>query len=44
MFTPTTTKEERKMIKRLLCALAALTLLCGLIPAACAEETVTFSY
>ena len=32
------------MLKRLLCTLAVLTLLCGLIPAAGAEETVTFSY
>ena len=32
------------MLKRLLCTLAGLMLLCGLIPAASAEETVTFSY
>ena len=31
------------MLKRLLCTLAVLTLLCGLIPAAGAEETVTLS-
>ena len=32
------------MLKRLLCTLAVLTLLMGVIPAAVAEETVTFSY
>lgn len=32
------------MLKRLLCILAVLVLLVGLLPAAVAEETVTYSY
>ena len=32
------------MMKRMIGILAALVLLCGLVPAGCAEETVTFSW